>query len=582
MSESIRNRSMKISTIINVSLLVAAVFLSLAYLFRNVLAGDSIIHLIYGRNLAHGRFMQFNANELSFGSSSLIWTAISAIPYVFQSDDYTAIYIQKALSISVFLVCAIWLGRSKFFQLGKTEYVVLVAYWLGLSKFIQFATVGMETPLAILLLLLVINNTYNLLKWIENIWKTSRIDFRPLQSGRLSGTARFLAGGVCSGLLILTRLELAIVAILVIAFLLMSSLYWRNMNPGGSASGIGDTVRVLRPLGLYVLGMAITVAPYLGYMYYHTGSFVSSSAISRLYLARNQLNSAIHLAGSIYLNTKLVVFLLVNFSLLIAAAVALAAALKPGILHSDSTSGMVPENILQRNAPLSARAFTTVLCICIILALGFYFLLVFPGFQGARYFMPVLALIVVWAAKGVVVISKLLGGRLRLSPKLVGSCLVGFGLLSHGVFNQLYTPMVFQRPDRVSYAEIARFISSHIPVGKSILAYEVQVKIHLPNHRIIAEDGVTDGIVLRYYEKYPDPAQAIEHFLLDVRPDFVIAGYPRKGQTPRIKDTLLGKLQTLAREETLPGQPIWLSGRIGATEIYKAPDLEKLYQMTYR
>ena len=573
---------MKISTLISVFLLVAAVFLLLSYLFRNVLAGDSIIHLIYGRNLAHGRFMQFNADELSFGSSSIIWTAISAIPYIFQADDYTAIYIQKALSILVFLVCIIWLRRSRFFQSGKIEYVVLVVYWLGLSKFIQFATVGMETPLAILLLLFVINNTFNLLAWIESFWGTSRSDVRIPQQWWLSVTARFLAGGVCSGLLILTRLELAIVAIMVIAFLLMSGLYWRNMNSGGSATSNGGALWVLGPVGLYVLGMSITVAPYLGYMYYLTGSFVSSSAISRLYLAQNQLNSAIHLAGSFYLNTKLVVFGLVNFSLIIAAAVALAAALKPGIFHSDVASGMVPGNMFPNKTPLSASAFTTVLCICIIIVLGFYFLLVFPGFQGARYFMPVLALIVVWAAKGVVVISKWLSERLRLSPIFAGSCLVGFGLLSHGVFNQLYTPMVFQRPDRVSYEEIARYISGNIPAGKSILAYEVQVKIHLPNHRIIAEDGVTDGIVLRYYEKYPDPARAIEQFLLEVRPDFVIAGYPRKAQTPRIKNTLLGILQTHAREETAPGQTIWLSDRIGATEVYKALDLEKLYLMTYR
>ncbi len=118
---------------------------------------DTFIYMQYARNIAGGHGFSFNPGEPSYGVTSPFWVIILSIPY-FPGID--AFWFSKILDI----ICAAFsiliffrLAKLIFNDKGDTFYPLLAVSLFTLNIwFIRWSFTGMETNLAVLMMLLVL------------------------------------------------------------------------------------------------------------------------------------------------------------------------------------------------------------------------------------------------------------------------------------------------------------------------------------------------------------------------------------------------------------------------------------------
>jgi hypothetical protein len=133
--------------------LVLAVLLcaALAWPLRHYVTDDTFIHLQYARHLAHGEGFVFNPGERVYGSTSPLWVLLLADAIALGLDGLTAARLLGAAGLLASLLLWWWLMRrtveSPWLRVGST------LAWAGHAWLLRWSLSGMETPLAVALVL---------------------------------------------------------------------------------------------------------------------------------------------------------------------------------------------------------------------------------------------------------------------------------------------------------------------------------------------------------------------------------------------------------------------------------------------
>lgn len=118
---------------------------------RGYLTDDTFIHLQYARHLAHGQGFAFNPGEHVYGSTSPLWVALIADGIAVGLDG---IFTARMLG----LIATLW-SVVLFLQLMRRNLrtpemrALATVTWAGHAWMIRWSLSGMETPLAVALVL---------------------------------------------------------------------------------------------------------------------------------------------------------------------------------------------------------------------------------------------------------------------------------------------------------------------------------------------------------------------------------------------------------------------------------------------
>jgi len=216
-----------------------AVFLILQLPLWEYVTDDTYIHLVYARNLASGQGWSFNPGEPSYGSTSPLWVVLLAPAAGTETGGLLA---ARLLGILAGLA-SIWI----FFLLARR---VIRSEWMRFAALLLFATEvwftrwtasGMESPLVVLMLLLVFE----------------RVSAGPRRFGA------FLWLGLLVGLAALVRPEFYLLALILPGLALLNSEWRRGFLP-------------------IVLGAGLPIAIWLIYAKLEIGSFLPSTASAKV------------------------------------------------------------------------------------------------------------------------------------------------------------------------------------------------------------------------------------------------------------------------------------------------------------
>ncbi len=248
---------------------IVAALLSAAF-YATRWAGDAEIHLVYAENAARGRWFEFNAGQVTQGSTSALWTLLLA-----------------ALWRVGGVVGASW-GASAV-CLASFVAVIVVTHRLG--RRVASPAVGL---VAALLFAANPSIATNALLGMENCTAAALVGAGWLAVlGPWRGSTPWLWGAL-AGLGFLCRPDAAVP-------IAAQGLYalWRARRDGFSLS---------RWLGAGVVALAI-VAPFYAFQHHVTGRWLPASGVSRVLLSRR---TALHL-GPLWIHLRLVTRLLVPY-----------------------------------------------------------------------------------------------------------------------------------------------------------------------------------------------------------------------------------------------------------------------------
>ncbi len=133
--------------------LAVALLLALVLIWpvRGYLTDDTFIHLQYARNLAAGRGFVFNPGEHVYGSTSPLWVALLADAIWLGFDGVRAAH---ALGLVATLASVVLFHRLMRNSLRMPELRALATVtWAAHAWMIRWSLSGMETPLAVALVL---------------------------------------------------------------------------------------------------------------------------------------------------------------------------------------------------------------------------------------------------------------------------------------------------------------------------------------------------------------------------------------------------------------------------------------------
>lgn len=242
-------------------LLALAVFALAGWLLRGYVTDDTYIHLRYARHLLELGEFSFNPGEATYGATSPLWIFGLALLLKLGLAPLTAAWALGVIcGAGVLLILDRILSRMTFPEFWKPVLLVLVAsdVW-----FLRWTYSGMETPLATLLMLVML---WPLFSGRERGWGVTR---EPLW-------VRYLAWGVVAGLSGLTRPEMLLIAPLALPWLLWFE-YFRAMD------GPGDRWRSRphKPLLAAIGGWVLVVGPWLGYAAWAFGRITPGTASAK-------------------------------------------------------------------------------------------------------------------------------------------------------------------------------------------------------------------------------------------------------------------------------------------------------------
>ena len=113
---------------------------------------DTYIHLQFVRNLLRGQGFSFNAGEPTYGSTSPLWVFVIAFGGLF-SENYVAV--SKVLSVFfAFGAIVLFAFLARMFLENLNYAFACSLVWSVDAWFLRWAPSGMETSLALFLLLL--------------------------------------------------------------------------------------------------------------------------------------------------------------------------------------------------------------------------------------------------------------------------------------------------------------------------------------------------------------------------------------------------------------------------------------------
>ena len=202
------------------ALLIAwALALALMWPLRGYLTDDTFIHLQFARNLATGHGLVFNVGERVYGCTSPLWVSLIADAMALGIDGLTAARVigvaATLASIALFLQLMRRTVRTPAIRAAAT------IAWAGNAWMLRWSLSGMETPLAVALVLA------GFVAFTEG----RQIGSRPVRTGALWALAA------------LTRPEAVLLLLLWGAFLLVDA---------DNQEGIRRLVfGVLAPIGIY-------------------------------------------------------------------------------------------------------------------------------------------------------------------------------------------------------------------------------------------------------------------------------------------------------------------------------------------
>lgn len=228
-----------------------------AWPLRGTVVGDSVIHLVYARNLAHGLFFQYNVGEVSTGSSSPLWTALLGLLALLVPE----ILVPSAKLLALFLYLGsfwlVYLAARRAVCLSRGFATLAVLVWSAVSwRGLELALELFETLLAVDLVLLL---------------------FIVLpEVGRSAWWAA--AAGIVAGLCPLGRMELAAFAGLSLGWLCIAAVMRRVP---------------MRNAGIALLAAVLVGGPYFLWSLAATGHFLSSSALGRALSGSEEVSTSL-------------------------------------------------------------------------------------------------------------------------------------------------------------------------------------------------------------------------------------------------------------------------------------------------
>ena len=133
--------------------LVAGVLLcaALAWPLRHYVTDDTFIHLQYARQLAEGRGFVFNAGERVYGSTSPLWVLLLADAMALGVDGLLAARLLGAAATLAAVV--LWWSLARRTLANAWLVAASTLAWAGHAWMSRWSLSGMETPLAVALVL---------------------------------------------------------------------------------------------------------------------------------------------------------------------------------------------------------------------------------------------------------------------------------------------------------------------------------------------------------------------------------------------------------------------------------------------
>ncbi len=118
---------------------------------RGYLTDDTFIHLQFAKNLAAGRGFVFNPGEHVYGSTSPLWVAMLADAMMLRVDGIVAAHVFGMVSTLVSVVLFLHLMRHSL-RIAELRALATIT-WASHAWMIRWSLSGMETPLAVALVL---------------------------------------------------------------------------------------------------------------------------------------------------------------------------------------------------------------------------------------------------------------------------------------------------------------------------------------------------------------------------------------------------------------------------------------------
>ena len=233
------------------------VFGTAGYLLRGYITDDTFIHLRYVENLLERGEFSFNPGEHTYGATSPLWIFGLALLVKLGLAPMTAAWVFGAFCGLVLILAAdVIIERLTFAPSWKFALMLLVVsdVW-----FLRWAFSGMETPLATVLLVVLLI---------------------PLVSDRTKGPMwhRYLVWGVGAGLAGLVRPEFLLMAPLALPWLLWFE-YFRAGGMGGSSGRY--KARPHAPFVAGISGWLLVILPWLIYAWLSFGRIFPETASAK-------------------------------------------------------------------------------------------------------------------------------------------------------------------------------------------------------------------------------------------------------------------------------------------------------------
>jgi len=133
--------------------LVAALLLTagLAWPLRHYVTDDTYIHLRYAQQLAHGEGFVFNSGERVYGTTSPLWVLALGEAMAIGVDGLLASKLLGALATLASLL--LWWALVRRTLVSPLLRVAATLAWAGHAWMLRWSLSGMETPLAVCLVL---------------------------------------------------------------------------------------------------------------------------------------------------------------------------------------------------------------------------------------------------------------------------------------------------------------------------------------------------------------------------------------------------------------------------------------------
>jgi hypothetical protein len=459
----------------------AAAIVASALILRRTYGGDPAIYLPYARNFAHGHFFEYTRGEFSSGSTSPLWAAILALPYLAGAGAVGAKAVAALFTLGAFVLSVAAAHRAGGL-LGAAVGGLYVAIVLTVDGLVMY-----ESSLIVGLVAL-------------SVLAGQRVQDAIARGERLGVPALWPLVVVWAALPVARPDAVVLVALELVALLL-----W------GRRAGRRD-------LGALVAGAAVASVPSLAYYGYSLAKLgVPSTSMQGRAFQFHEL--AHHRLGPLYLSDGAVRYV-VSRPVIWGVGIAVL--------------GTV---LLARNGAQRWLAMYAGGGVVLYLALLTF---VTPGsYDTGRYLLPAAPLVAVAAARAAGDLAR----RWLTAPLLVlVAVLLGVAAVRVPIDDSRALQRAPYDLATIAHKDAADYVNRVARPGDSVLAYEVQVRYFLREDvRVLSLDGITDGKVAPYAKRGDLRSFLLRHrprwWILDTSTDPPHGGV---GGRPYLVHSLLG------------------------------------------